>query len=134
MTTPQPQPNDNDQLNLTTSDARIQELLERMQAIADLGAIGALVSWDQNTALPDGAGEVRGAQQATFQGVIHERMTAPRIGELLGELEPVVANAPYTDADRGLVRETRREYDQATKLPAGLVEEMARVASSSFEA
>ena len=46
MTTPQSQPNDNDQLNLTTSDARIQELLERMQAIADLGAIGALVSWD----------------------------------------------------------------------------------------
>ena len=49
MTTPQALPND--ELNLTTSDARIQELLGRMQAIADLSAIGALVAWDQNTAL-----------------------------------------------------------------------------------
>jgi len=113
LTTPQTQPND--ELNLTTSDARIQELLERMNEIADLGAMNALLAWDQNTALPDGAGEVRGAQMATLQGILHERQTAARIGELLGELESVVAKAPYSDADRGLVRETRRGYDQATK-------------------
>lgn len=139
MTTAQPnQPNEtsqaNDALNFTTSDARIQELLERMNEIADLGAINALLAWDQNTALPDGAGEARGAQMATYQGVIHERQTAPRIGELLGELESAVAKAPYTDADRGLVRQSRREYDQATKLPAGLVQELARVGAASFEA
>jgi carboxypeptidase Taq len=132
VTTPHSQPND--ELNLTTSDARIQELLERMNEIADLGAMNALLAWDQNTALPNGAGEVRGAQMATLQGVLHERQTAARIGELLGELEPVVAKAPYTDADRGLVRETRRGYDQATKLPAGLVQELARVGAASFEA
>jgi carboxypeptidase Taq len=132
VTTPQAHPND--ELNQTTSDTRIQELLERMNEIADLGAMNALLAWDQNTALPDGAGEVRGAQMATLEGVLHERQTAPRIGELLGELESVVANAPYTDADRGLVRETRRSYDQATKLPAGLVQEMARVGAASFEA
>ncbi|HEX5441877.1 MAG TPA: hypothetical protein VFW76_13395, partial [Ktedonobacterales bacterium] len=135
MTTPQSQQTQpNDELNLTTSDARIQELLERMNEIADLGAMNALLAWDQNTALPDGAGEVRGAQLATIEGVLHERQTAARIGELLGELESVVASAPYTDADRGLVRETRRSYDQATKLPAGLVQEMARVGAASFDA
>jgi carboxypeptidase Taq len=135
VTTPQTQPNQpNDELNLTTSDARIQELLERMNEVADLGAIGALLGWDQNTALPDGAGEIRGAQMASFQGIVHERMTATRIGELLGELESVVAKAPYTDIDRGLVRQTRREYDQATKLPGGLVQEIARVGAAAFEA
>ena len=135
MTTPQSQPNQpNDELNLTTSDARIQELLEHMHEVADLGAIGALLGWDQNTALPDGAGEVRGAQMASFEGIVHERMTAARIGELLGELEMVVAQAPYSDADRGLVRQTRREYDQATKLPGGLVQEIARVGAAAFKA
>ncbi|HEX6544045.1 MAG TPA: carboxypeptidase M32, partial [Ktedonobacterales bacterium] len=132
MTTPQSQPNG--ELTFTTSDARIQDLLERMREVADLGAIGALLSWDQNTELPEGAGEVRGAQMATFQGILHERMIATRIGELLGELESVVANAPYTDADRGLVRQTRREYDHATKLPTGLVQEIARTESAAFEA
>jgi carboxypeptidase Taq len=124
----------NDELNFTTSDARVQELLERVREIGDLGAMNALLEWDQNTALPDGAGEVRGAQSATLQGVLHERQTAARLGELLGELEPVVEKAPYTDADRGLVRQTRRQYDHATKLPAGLVQELALVGSSSFEA
>lgn len=132
MTTPQSQPND--ELNLTTSDTRIQELLERMSEIADLGAMNALLEWDQNTALPDGAGEIRGAQLATLQGILHERQTATRIGELLGELESVVAQPPYTDADRGLMRETRRAHDHATKLPAGLVQEMARVGAAAFEA
>jgi carboxypeptidase Taq len=132
VTTPQSQPND--ELTLTTSDVRIQELLERTSELADLGAMNALLEWDQNTALPDGAGEVRGAQLATLQGVLHERQTAARIGELLGELEPVVATAPYTDADRGLVRETRRGYDHAMKLPTGLVQELAHVGAASFEA
>src|SRR5579884_2815745 len=98
----------------TRSDAHIQALLERMHAISDLGALAALAEWDQQTALPEGAGEVR--------------------GRLLDELEKVVGQSSYTDADRGLVRVARREYTQATKLPRSLVEEMARVAAGSFEA
>ena len=118
----------------TTSDSRINELLELTRAISDLGALGALAGWDQNTALPDGAGEVRGMQLATLQGVLHDHMTNPRLGTLLAELEEPVTSAPFTDADRGLVREAKRSYDHATKLPRGLVEEMARVEASSFEA
>jgi carboxypeptidase Taq len=133
-TPPSQQSQPKDALNLTTSDARIQELLERLHEIADLGAINALVEWDQNTALPDGAGEVRGAQSAALQGVLHERQTNKRIGELLGELESVVAKAPYSDADRSLIRQAWRDYDHATKLPAGLVQEMALVGSAAFEA
>ena len=59
--------------NFTRSNAHIAELLERMHQIADLSALGALAEWDQNTDLPDGAGEIRGDQLATLQGVLHER-------------------------------------------------------------
>ncbi len=118
----------------TRSDAHIQALLERMQAISDLGALAALAEWDQQTALPEGAGEVRGHQLATILGVLHDRWTDAQLGHLLDELEQVVEQSSYTDADRGLVRVARREYTQATKLPRSLVEEMARVAAGSFEA
>lgn len=57
----------------TRSDARVSELLDRMHEIADLSALGALAEWDQNTEMPEGAGEVRGDQMATLQGVLHER-------------------------------------------------------------
>ncbi len=118
----------------TRSDAHIQALLERMHAVSDLGALAALAEWDQQTALPEGAGEVRGHQLATILGVLHERWTDAQLGHLLDELEKAVGQSSYTDADRGLVRVARREYTQATKLPRSLVEEMARVAAGSFEA
>lgn len=120
-------------LSFTHSDARIAELLERMHEISDLGALGALAEWDQNTELPEGAGEVRGDQLATLQGVLHERRTSERLGHLLEQLSPASAQANLTEADRGLIRETRRAYDHATKLPRTLVEEIARTQAKSFE-
>ncbi len=120
--------------DFTHQDARIRELLDCVHEISDLNALSALAEWDQNTSMPGGAGEMRGDQMATLQGVLHERWTAPRLGQLLQELTEVVAQDSFTDADRGLVRQTRRSYEHATKLPRKLVEEMARVQAASFEA
>jgi carboxypeptidase Taq len=118
----------------TESDSRIQALLDIVHGIMDLQSLGALAEWDQNTAMPGAAAEVRGHQMATLQGVLHERWTAAQLGKLLGELESVVQQPTYSDADRGLVREALRIYNRSTKLPRKLVEEMARTQASSFEA
>jgi carboxypeptidase Taq len=118
----------------THSDTRISELLDFMHQITDLQALGALAEWDQNTAMPGGAAEVRGFQLAALQGVLHELWTNPRLGILLNELRERVQQASFSDADRGLVREAIRYYDRAAKLPRQLVEEIARVQATSFEA
>lgn len=120
--------------SLTQKDQRIDELVQRLHEISDLEAIAALADWDQQTAIPAGANEVRGYQMATLQGLLHERWTASRLGELLKELGDTVEDISFTDADRGLVRWTQHTYDRATKLPRDLVEEIERVRSSSFEA
>jgi len=120
--------------SFTNGDAGITELLDYMHEIEDLKALGSLAEWDQNTEMPEGAGEVRGHQSATLQGVLHERWINQRLGTLLNRLNAVINRSDYTDADRGLVREAQRNYDRSTKLPRKLVEEMARVQASSFEA
>jgi carboxypeptidase Taq len=134
MSSASPSGSGNSALTFTTGDSRIAELLDRMHEIADLGALGALAGWDQNTALPDGAGEIRGMQLATLQGILHDKETDARLGTVLDELAAPVQQASFTDADRGLVREAKRSYDHATKLPRTLVEELARVEAGSFEA
>src|SRR5437899_3121962 len=111
----------------TRDDTRIAELLKRMQEIADLSALGALAEWDQNTSMPEGAGEVRGDQMATLQGVLHDRWTSEHLGKLLEELQARSEQTDLTDADRGLIRDARRSYERTTRLPRTLVEEMARV-------
>ena len=120
--------------SFTSGDAGIAELLDYMHEIEDLKALGSLAEWDQNTEMPEGAGEVRGFQMGTLQGVLHERWTTQRLGTLLNALSNVINRSDYTDADRGLVREAQRNYDRAKKLPRKLVEEMARVQAGSFEA
>src|SRR5260370_4154035 len=120
--------------NFTRKDARIAGLLDDMHAIQELKAGYDLAEWDQNTGMPEGEAEGGGYQMGTLQGVMHERWTDPRLGSLLGELGDVIGRSDYTDADRGLVRVARRDYDRATKLPRELVEEMARVQAGSFDA
>lgn len=66
--------------------------------------------------------------------LIHQRLTDPRIGEWLGILEgSELVKDPHSDAAVN-VRETRREYDRATKLPSSLVEELAKTAVLAMHA
>jgi carboxypeptidase Taq len=118
----------------TCSNEHINELLTCMHELSDLDALSALASWDQSIAMPNDAGEVRGHQLTTLQGILHERWTAPRLGRLLARLEQDTRLDGFTDADRGLVRETHRVYERATRLPRKLAEEFACVEAASFEA
>ncbi len=120
--------------DFTRSNEHISRLLEHMNKLSDLEALVSLASWDQNTILPDGAGEVRGAQLATVEGILHQVKVDPDLGKTIDGLRESVHGNSFTDADRGLVREAARLYDHAVKLPQTLVEEMARVSAGSFEA
>src|SRR5205085_1865079 len=66
-------------------------------------------------------------QMALLARLCHERATAPLLGELLAEIErsSLVKDRESTEAAN--VREIRRSYNRAVKLPQALVEELARV-------
>src|SRR5579883_472418 len=121
-------------LTFTRTDPELNELFERTQEISDLDNLLSLLGWDQQVNMPPQANQIRGPQLATLQALAHERRTAPRIGELLDIVGPRVQGEGYTDADRGLVREARRAYDQNTKIPAALVREVAETTSAAWGA
>lgn len=100
---------------------------------ATIGSIEALVSWDQETYMPAGAAEARSEQLGLLARLEHERKTDPRIGELL---DACASDATVRGDERlsASVREMRRDYEIATRLPGELVEELARVGSQAQEA
>jgi len=101
------------------------ELLAQLKEITLLGSVGSLLGWDEQVNLPPAGADHRAAQSAMIARMTHERFTAPRIGELLAQVEGSdLVKDPESDAAAN-VRETRREYDRATKIPPELVEEMA---------
>jgi carboxypeptidase Taq len=78
--------------------------------------------------MPPRGAEQRAAQSSLLAKLVHQRFTSPRVGELLAALErSELVRDPESDPAVN-VRETRRSYDRATKLPTSLVEALARTA------
>lgn len=116
-----------------STDSAYQELIAELKRISVLNSCGHLLGWDRETYMPRGGNEHRANQLSLLAGLGHQWATAPRIGELLDELE--AEGLEDGELDRRVnLREARRAYDRATCLPQALVEETTRVTSLAQQA
>jgi carboxypeptidase Taq len=112
-----------------TPQQAYEQLLKTLKEVAVVGSTAELLGWDERVNLAPKGREGRAEQLSTMARMTHEMFTSPRVGELLGTLESSdLVTQKYSDVEVN-VRETRRAYDRATKLPPELVEELARTAS-----
>ena len=109
------------------------ELRERLATIADLEGACALLGWDQHTYMPRGSLETRIRQISTLEHLSHEMLSAERTGELLERLEDALPGLDHDSDDARLIRVTRRDYDEAVKLPPELVKEKAMVSGRAMD-
>jgi carboxypeptidase Taq len=98
-----------------------ESLVRELRDVTLLGSVGALLHWDEQTQMPPGGAAHRAEQASLLAKLVHERMTSPRVGELLD-----AASEDRSDDAVANVREARRTYERARKLPPALVEELAR--------
>lgn len=111
------------------AQAAYEELIRRSREEALLASCAALLGWDELTYMPRGGVEHRGRQMAYLAGLQHAKATDPLIGELLGNVEgSSLVRDPLTP-EAVNVREIRRVYERAIRLPRTLVEEIARITS-----
>ncbi|MFZ5443804.1 MAG: carboxypeptidase M32 [Myxococcota bacterium] len=103
-------------------------LLTRMQELRDLSGVVGLASWDQETYLPKKGEPGRAAQLATLQGLYHERLVDPRLGDWLADAKPA------TPDEEAMVRVLTRERDRAVKIPGRLVKALAEAQSLALSA
>jgi carboxypeptidase Taq len=106
--------------------AAYDELLQLFKQTRLLDSIGSMLGWDERTYMPPRGAAHRAEQMALLARLGHEQLTSPRLGELLGLLEtgPLVKDSEAAHAVN--IREIRRLYDIAVKVPGSLVEELAR--------
>lgn len=110
------------------------ELVTRLRQTERLKSCAHVLGWDEQTYLPPKGAEHRAEQLALLAGLIHERATSPRLGELLDGLGETSAGAEAGSVEAANIREARRSYDRATKLPRQLVEELSRTTTLSQQA
>lgn len=105
--------------------------ISRVRELHAARAIDALLDWDQETQMPPKGAEDRANQSAFIAGVIHDRLTSDELGNLLTKAEAERDSDPVVTTN---IRETRREFDRAQKLPKQLVQDLARTAALAKDA
>ncbi len=88
-----------------------------------LAQVAGRLGWDQETVMPEGAAAQRAEEIGALEAVLHARRTEGRLAVWLQR-----AKAP-DEVGEAQLRQLRRSHARASKIPARLAEEIARVTS-----
>jgi carboxypeptidase Taq len=110
-----------------TSEQAYAELIRRYKECNLLGSCASVLGWDERTYMPRQGSSHRSEQMALLARMTHEMLVAPQNGELLAELDNNPLSEPADSVAAANIREIRRSYNRAVKMPKELVEELARV-------
>lgn len=111
-----------------------EQLRTHLAPVEDLKAAAAVLSWDQETVMPDGGAEARAQQLSTLHSMAHERFVTEKTGELLDQAAEMVEAPDSLDDGASLVRVVRRDYERARRVPSTLVAELSEATSRAKQA
>ncbi len=112
------------------TDGRVGRLKEILAEVSDLTHAALLLEWDQETYMPTGGVQSRAEQLSTLLRLSHVRFTSDEVGGMLNDLDGKLDEA-YDSDEASLIRVTRRDYEEARKIPAELVAECAMAGSTA---
>lgn len=109
-----------------------EALESRFREINHLQHVQAILFWDEATMMPTGGGPARAEAMAALAGVLHDKRTAPEIGDLLAEAG--VTAETLDGWQQANLHQMRRSWRHATALPADLVKESQLAAMTCEQA
>jgi carboxypeptidase Taq len=103
-----------------------------------LSSIHGLLEWDQETYMPHSAIGIRALQIETIATFIHKHKISPKFSKALAKLVNLdtgeILDDDLTEAQIASVREWRRDYLKAAKLPPSFVKTFAKTTSNAIHA
>lgn len=114
---------------MNIDDKNYQKLHDISKKARILSGISSLLEWDSETFMPTGAFSIRAQQLETMAGIIHKEQTSTTFRHALAKLVDIDSGEflahNLTLSQQAAVREWRRDYIKATKLPPKFVKEFA---------
>lgn len=102
-----------------------EQMMAHVRETEALGQVAGRLGWDQETMMPPGAAPQRAEEMGAMEAVLHARRTDARIGEWLAAID----EGALDEVGRANLRHIRRDFERASKVPAELATELARVTS-----
>ena len=111
--------------------ASYQLFIEKVKEIHKIGAIQGHLGWDQETIMPPKGAKARSEILSWLAKEQHARVTDSDFGEMITQLEK---SSDLDENQLANVREMRRRYDKAFKLPSDFVANYALARSQALVA
>jgi carboxypeptidase Taq len=102
-----------------------QDLMVFQRETEALSQVAGRLGWDQETMMPRDAAPQRGEEMAAMETVLHARRTDPQVADWLTKAET------SGEVEVAQLRHIRRSFERASKVPAKLASEIARVTSQA---
>jgi len=107
-----------------------QTVLEHSQRVIDLEKTNQFMRWDSDVMMPPGGAPARSSQRTSLSAARHHYLTDDALGEALEALE----DTDLDDEQAAIVREVRREYTTASRIPDDLNDKISDINSQAHEA
>ncbi|GJQ58915.1 MAG: carboxypeptidase M32 [Candidatus Scalindua sp. AMX11] len=106
-----------------------ENLLNTYKKSTILESIGEALQWDQEVMMPEGALPIRSQQSSTLAALKHDILTSDEMSVLLVSLEDEDLNSDQS----ANVREIKRNFTRAKKIPNELVRELSETTIQGVE-
>ncbi len=100
-------------------------LLEHLKKTAALEQVAGIISWDQETMMPQKGAVQRAEQTGVLAGIIHQQNSDPRIPEWIATID----EKEISNFDKVNIKQAKRDYDNATKVPEKLAQTIAKAST-----
>ncbi|KTG10804.1 carboxypeptidase [Haloprofundus marisrubri] len=106
------------------------ELVAKVKRISNVQNAAGVLGWDQQVMMPDEGTPARSQQLSALSAISHELLVEDGIGDLLDDLD----SADLSEEQAAVVREVRREFERAARVPTELVQEISETSSEALPA
>lgn len=104
------------------------EFVDHVQRLSNISHASRILSWDQQVMMPEGGTPARSQQVSTLSTLHHDLLTSDETADHLASLDEMDLNGDQS----AVVREIRRQYERADRVPADLVEEISQTSSEAL--
>lgn len=111
--------------------AKLKTTMTELRAL-DVAQI--VMSWDQETYMPQGGAQDRAMQMSILARMRHQKWTADEVGQLLEQLKAEYKDADPESYEAMYVHHAAYTYEKSRKLPARLVEDLTRETALAVDA
>lgn len=119
-----------------TTNANFKKLQALSKEQTVLTTIYQLLEWDQETMMPEKGMDLRAHQLELLAPLIHKRKTSSEFAKILGSLIDLksgrILDTSLSTQFQSALREWRKDYLRAVKIPAPFVKKMAKTTALSL--